>query len=270
MSIWKKPLWGKAKSDTSGLARPSAQRCAFLVADRGLRDLPWFNAVFLGVQWLTGAELIVLAILFESSGTGRGPIEALVGFTKKFVETATVTGVISGTIKLSAFLALVIVGIPAFLRWAHAKDLAGFTRDAAAAARQRRRKSRGLLALRPWLLFLGAFILLCVVLALTTRMGAFSLLPLAWFSNLAGALLILLGLRNRSGSRIVCVRCEYPMNTWRGSAAHCPECGSAWKERWRARLGERRVRWSWIGVGAGLLALAPLITMLVLSGLRSR
>lgn len=71
-----------------------------------------------------------------------------------------------------------------------------------------------------------------------------------------GGLLIPFGIFNRRGVRLVCARCDYTMSTWLGSPGVCPECGAAWKEPWRARLGVRRRRSGLVALGVAMLALS--------------
>jgi hypothetical protein len=82
--------------------------------------------------------------------------------------------------------------------------------------------------------------------------------------SIIGPMLVAGALTYRRGARVVCARCDYPMTTWRGAPAVCPECGNEWKRPWAAMVGERRVRRGlvWCGVGLYGLALAlPWVAM---------
>jgi hypothetical protein len=62
----------------------------------------------------------------------------------------------------------------------------------------------------------------------------------------------LLIIRSRGRS---CSRCTYRMNSWRGSADRCPECGNLWK-RLGGTLYGRRISRAWLFAGVALLVAA--------------
>lgn len=237
MSILTKPLFGRAPDSTP--LTPVGVRCARLRMSTAIEKVQVAMFATILAQAVTFADLAVL-FLFRGSRVA-GP--------RSFLDD--VWRLIRGFGPSSiAAVVLFYIGasfvIPRTARWAFDRS-ANLTRERS----RRERNARRNMSVVHRCLVPVAIVLVVVSFALAVPGGV---AVTAVVAAIAGSFLIAIGLSNRRGVRKVCARCDYPMSTWRGSPDRCPECGTPWKEPWRARLGVRERRPRLIALGAGMIA----------------
>lgn len=171
-------------------------------------------------------------------------------------------------LKLAVICAAVIWGLPWLIRRGFDHRIRRMGGEDIRSARRNRRRARtrrrqlGIivataafvlsLALAGWIFHSAALLFMLAVLSYMALIGT-------------GLNLIVWGWRSRVGTRIVCAKCDYAMGSWRAAADRCPECGNAWKEPWRARIGERRVRGRVIAMGALVLVVSTASVVVLMS-----
>ena len=253
MSIWTKPLWGKAsKASGDAVERPraSAVRMRHLAAATSLELVPWWIGVMLLAKGLLGLEILVLAgaVIVADSGvpSGQSSWAAINAFFKGLFgdgRWASLLIVIAFTVWIMPWLMRIVVR----------HRIARMTREGVRTARRRQRRGRSRKMSVLAISLIAAMLVVMGVVSLVTRAWPVFVLFAALITNFAGMNMIIWGWRSRVGKRIVCAKCDYAMGSWRGAATMCPECHNAWKEPWRARIGERRVRGRVIAMGALVL-----------------
>lgn len=251
MALWTRPIFGKTPDPTPASA--VAVRCARIRNAAMFRALPVFNlGVWAGLMILS-AEFLLMGQLAVSPFLRAGPV-ATPGtptrgsFLLEEIKTLQIWTWLGG----AAVLAILSWGGPLLMRWQFDRKAAKRTREKCRQERTARRASK-------WIIGAGAI----VVVALLGFAG-FMHWQLACFGGAVigakfGTPIMAWGLVGRHGAKLVCARCDYPMGTWRGAGACCPECGNPWRETWRARFGVRAVDWNWVAVGGGMLVASALL-----------
>jgi hypothetical protein len=187
------------------------------------------------------ADMSVFLVLLRRKVSGAGSLPFLPDLVRAvdFGSVALIT---------ATYLAIVAVG-PRVFRWVFDHFTIRRTQKQTSRARRMARRISLLFVAIAGLVTLAAFLV-------EVRLGMMmAIVASAW----VGGMLIALGLFHRRGVRLVCARCSYPMSTWRGAPDRCPECGTAWKQPWRARLGVRARQPRLVSLGAVLLAMSMTI-----------
>lgn len=245
MSIWTRPIFGRSPPRTP--AREVQVRCARIRwADGAARNQIMIGAHFLGFGLWTAVFLAAAAVVTMSSDFGVG--ESIL---------AVLDGVDPGTIAAGVGVAVLITwGQGRVARRAIDRTAGHLTREQLAWERRLRRHVPRIWA--GMAMAVGAGLVLFGALL----SWSFALLAAAMFVTNAGCVVAGLELFGRRGARLVCGRCDYPMVTWRGAPARCPECGHGWKQPWGARFGRRAVRRRRVWLGLVLLAVAAELVVL--------
>lgn len=243
MSILTRPLFGRV-SDAPPLS-PVGVRCARLRAARGLDGFRW-SIVGWGIANAAIAMIFgVFTVLMRPGTAGPGSIA---GVALRMIRGMPLSSL---AILVLFFVVAYFVG-PLISRVMFDRSVDRLTFAHTFRARRVRRSARTVV------IIMASIVGLAGLASLTVSLG-FGLTSLVTGLAYGGGFLIPFGIFNRRGVRLVCARCDYPMSTWLGSPGVCPECGAAWKEPWRARLGERRRRPGLIALGAAMLALSMVL-----------
>lgn len=243
LPFWQRPLFG-TKNAVRTPAGSVAVRCARIRVAGDLGSSAWMiGGLFAGLGVFFGLIMgaMVLAAMRFPATTGAGP--AWVGVLPKRVDLVPALVTI-------ASLVTFVVAVPRFARWIFDRSARGFTLEQLHCKRRHRRHGWRVLAI------VGAGIAMLCTLGVLLRPSWGWALPIAKLLCMVGGMTVGIGLFSRRGSKVVCAKCDYPMNTWRGSADRCPECGHGWKAAWGAAIGVRGVQWRIVVVGAGMLVAA--------------
>jgi hypothetical protein len=238
MSFWTRPLFGKRRVETP--AGAVAIRCA------RIREGGSYESVRAAI-----AGYVVGSILFV--GEISGAVEWQLSSARAGLPWKERLRVLfQQTQPWEAALTLVLVtawlwSMPWFLRKLFDRRVGALTKERLARLRRHRR------GLTRFLIWYGAVVVLATVVALLLGAGSAACFLPAKYCAACGGATVAVGVVGRTGSRLVCARCGYPMSTWHGAPERCPECGRDWRMPWGARFGERAVRWNWVSIGAGMI-----------------
>lgn len=261
MSILATHLWGKRRTVTP-LSRVG-ERVARMRQARTALQVRWFMLAYAFGKFFW---LFVSSGVEEASHTARfAPVMMVPGGAP--TPAPVVVSPLGAMLKalqrvdwsvyvlFALMFALLYWGLPWFARTMFDRSPEARSQETRSKRRKDRRTQSLLLPFMS-VAFIGIVIAGVVVSAMA---GARVFVMVLGFPlSIIGPMMVAGALTYRRGARVVCARCDYPMTTWRGAPAVCPECGNAWKQPWAAMVGEKRVRRGlvWCGAGLYLVALA--------------
>jgi hypothetical protein len=241
-------LWGKRREEMR-LASPVGLRFARMGNTRAMQVI----ALTVTGYWLGGLGYFVTVFgVAGSSFVGKVPGATLIEEVRKLLSQGLWKFGVFAAVLGSLYFTLPLLG-----RWGFSWRAPSIpARDRAAERRTKRRGRR----------ILVAFIVLWA-LAVATMFFVSAWQPACMIAGKvafgAGLSMTLTGLFVRHGAHVVCATCSYPMGSWRGAGERCPECGNAWKEPWRSRLGGCGVSWALVGWGSACVLLGAALAVLI-------
>jgi hypothetical protein len=243
VSIWTKPLFGKAPAATP--AGRVAKRVAAMRAAAGADMMPWMM-----IGYVFGKALFILGaagVLVSGSALSLPWQEKWAAFLK---------GVGFTPVLWSAGFVIFAFAWRWPMRWIARRQVARLSLEASRRSSRMRKRWMG------WIAIPVSLVIMAVIVSVIASDRPASVLigagvfVCAWSLSSVG-----MGLSERRGAGVVCGRCEYPMGSWRGAGPACPECGIQWKDPWHARVGKRvrfgpMTRYGLVGLGLCAVMLA--------------
>ena len=251
-----------ASGDVAERPRAAAVRMRHLAAATSLELVPWWIGVMLLAKGLLGLEILALAgaVIVADSGvpSGQSTWTAINSFAKGLFGDGR-------WVSIPIVIAFAVWIMPWLMGIVVRQRIARMTREGVRTARRRQRRGRSRKMNVLAISLIAAMLVVMGVVSLVTRAWPAFVLFAALIANFAGLNMIIWGWRSRVGKRIVCAKCDYAMGSWRVAVERCPECHNAWKEPWRARIGERRVRGRVVAMGALVLVMNAVGVAVLLS-----